>query len=142
MNTDPDHDIIIIEKSINFILTCGYPIETSNIKWNIITPLSGNYDMKKDYNINNKDYRLHSNGTIEIYYRFLVEKSYIVVKCSANNQYWSINKTFHLWEHEAFTKGSMYACTYVAMCVCVSVCVFIKSVMLCNKYSQLYVIKF
>ena len=105
VNTGPDEIIIMDERNI-IILTCAYPTATLNVNWNITTPLSGLYVIQENHN-NNSDYKLHGNGSIEIYHQFLFEKDFIVVKCSANNPYWSITKTFHLWEHETFTE-SMY----------------------------------
>jgi len=110
-----DHDPIILQQTNNIMLTCGvqyaYPIP--NIKWNITTPLSatGPYIMQENFN-NNSGYKLHSNGSIEVYHRFLLEKGYIIVKCSASNIHGSGKKTFNLWDHKTFTE-SMY-------CICVA----------------------
>ena len=98
-------DTIIVEKGNSVMLICGYIITILNITWNITTPLSDLYVMQENYSNNNSDYKLYSNGSIEIYHRFLVEKSYIVVQCSVDNQHWSINQTFYLWEHDTFTEG-------------------------------------
>ena len=98
-------DTIVVEKRSNAILICSHTIATPDIMWTITTPLSGLYVMQENYSNNNSDYKLYSSGRIEIYNQFLVEKSYIVVQCLADNQYWSINKTFYLWEYDTFTEG-------------------------------------
>ena len=114
VNTCYDQDVIIMKNRSNIILTCGHSIESSNIniKWNITTPLSGLYVMQESHN--NLDYKLYSNGSMKIYYQFLLENSYIVINCSANSLHKSRNKTFYLWEHATFTK-SMCIATYVCL---------------------------
>ena len=111
-----------MEKRNNVILTCGYAIATPNIIWNITTPLSDLYVMQENYSNNNSDYKLYSNGSIEIYHQFLVEKSYIVVQCSVDNKHWSINKTFYLWEHDTFTEGKKLICmNHVCIPCCMTI---------------------
>ena len=127
MNTDQDQDIIIMKNRSNVILTCGHPTKSLNvnINWNITTPLSGPYVMQENYT--NSDYKLYSNGSIKIYYQFLLEKSYIVVKCSLQK---SRNKTYYLWEHATFTK-SMYVCCKYDVYRCTHAFVNPYNVMLC-----------
>ena len=100
----------------NIILTCCYSIATSNITWDIVTPLSGIYVEQENHNNNDSsDYTLYSNGSIGIYYQFLFEKSYIVVKCSSDYFHKQKNKTFYLWEHGIYTKSMQWLCTYTYM---------------------------
>lgn len=111
MNTDPDHNTVIMEQRNNLMLTCGvqYAYPSPDITWNITTPLSGYYDM---YNPNSSlNYKLHSNGSIEIYHQFLFEEGYITVTCSATNIYGNNKNTFYLWDHGRFTGNITNTCT-------------------------------
>jgi len=109
---EPDHDTIVMKERSNIMLTCGvqytYPIPI--IKWNITTPLytNGLYIMQEKFN-NNSDYKLYSNGSIEIYHEFLFEVGHIIITCFTNNIHGSDNnKTFHLWEQETFKRSMFY----------------------------------
>ena len=87
----------------NIMLTCdiqhAYP--TPDIVWSISTPFSAMHHNSHS----NSNYRIHSNGSIEIYHRFLSEEKHIIVSCSATNVHGSSKTEIHLWEYNVFTKG-------------------------------------
>ena len=104
-----DRELIITEKPgeerRNILLNCSiYAYPTPNIQWNITTPMSGLYVMQNSNG--NTDYKLHNNGSIEIYHQFLAKVKHIIASCSATNVHGSGKKIFHLWVHKTFTKGT------------------------------------
>ena len=132
MNTDLEHNTIIVEQGNNVMLACGvqYAYPTPKIDWNITTPLSGIYVMQQN-NDGRLNYKLHTNGSIEIYRQCLLEKGYITVACSATNIYGSNKNTFQLWEHETYIKSMCIATMYNAIynfvhmhvvCICDCIC--------------------
>lgn len=109
MNKDTDHNTIVMEQRNHIMITCDvqYAYPTPIIEWNITTPLSGLFVMQ---NISgNSSYKLYSNRSIEIYYKFLLEEGYVIVTCSASNIYGLSKTTFHLWEHHTFKESMCYA---------------------------------
>ena len=95
------------DQSENIMLTCSvqYAYPTPNIIWNITTPFDTMH-----YNSNSKsNYRIYTNGSIEIYHRFLSEEEHIIASCSATNVHGSSKTDFHLWECRVFTKGMLHS---------------------------------
>ena len=95
------------DQSENIMLTCGvqYAYPTPKIIWNITTPFNAMY-----YNSNNNsNYRIYTNGSIEIYHRFLFEEQHIIASCSAINVHGSSKTDFHLWERRVLTKGILHS---------------------------------
>lgn len=86
------------------MLTCdveyAYPVPT--IEWGILMPLTNEYTMIQE---NSTDYKLYKNGSVEVLHRFLFEISYMIVMCTATNDYGSSNSTFYLWEYETFMRS-------------------------------------
>jgi len=91
----------------DIILLCevDYAFPSPDISWSIMTDLSEGFTVIHENTTGSSDYELHSDGSIEVYYRFLFEEEYIVVMCSAFNLYGSAVKKFELWEKMAFEKG-------------------------------------
>ena len=100
-----ENQLKIMKNPENIILTCGirYAYPVPNIEWNITTS-SGLSVMNQNFN-----YRYHSNGSIEIFHRFLSEVGHVITLCSATNIHGTGKITFHLWDHEIFTKGTSHA---------------------------------
>jgi len=91
----------------NVILLCDvdYAYPPPNISWSIMTDLSDGFIVLHENTSGSSDYEIHSDGSIELYRRFLYEEEYVVVMCSAFNLYGSASKKFVLWEKTAFEKG-------------------------------------
>lgn len=51
------------------------------------------------------NYIMHSNGSIEVYYRFILDSDHLIFMCSAANKYGSAENVFHLWDYEVFNQG-------------------------------------
>ena len=93
------------DQSDNIMLTCGvqYAYPTPNIIWNITTPFNAMHQKSNS----NSNYRIHTNGSIEIYHRFLSEEEHIIASCSATNTHGSSKTEFHLWKHSVFIKSAL-----------------------------------
>ena len=106
-----EHQVITIgndgDQSDNIMLTCGvqYAYPTPNIIWNITTPFNAMHQKSNS----NSNYRIHTNGSIEIYHRFLSEEEHIIASCLATNVHGSSKTDFHLWERRVFTKGMLHS---------------------------------
>ena len=104
-----EHQVIMIgndgDQSDNIMLTCDvqYAYPTPNIIWNITT-LFNTMHQKSNSNSN---YRIYTNGSIEIYHRFVSEEEHIITSCSATNTHGSSTTEFHLWKHSVFIKGAL-----------------------------------
>ena len=98
------------DQSDNIMLTCGvqYAYPAPNIIWNITTPFNSVHQNSNS----NSNYRIHTNGSIEIYHRFLTEEQHIIASCSATNVHGSSKTDFHLCEHRVFTKGMLHSIPY------------------------------
>ena len=95
---------IIMKERKNILLTCdvqyAYPLPI--IEWYIMTPLSDEYTLIQN---NSTNYKLHSNGSIEMLHRFLFEMGHVKVKCLATNIHGYGNRYFDLWENEIFMRS-------------------------------------
>ena len=93
-------------KTDNVMLTCDvkYAYPTANITWNITTESSGVYHMVKE-NSNNGNYVLLSNGSLEIYHRYVYEENHVTAVCSAANKYGSAQTVFSVWDPDYFSQG-------------------------------------
>ena len=102
-----EHQVIMMgnhgDQSENIMLNCDiqFAHPTPNITWSISTDFSAMHHNSNS----NSNYRIYSNGSIEIYHRFLSEQEHIIALCSATNVHGSSKTEFHLWEHSVFTKG-------------------------------------
>ena len=88
------------------VLTCcvQYANPLPSIEWYVFTALSNGYTLIQE---NSSDYKLHSNGNIEIFHRSLFEIGYLTVMCSANNSYGSGQSRFQMWGYETFLKSKL-----------------------------------
>ena len=104
MNVE-EHQIIIMEKAENIMLTCDiqYAYPTPSIEWNITT-LSG-LSVVEQNSHGNFNYKNHRNGSIEIFHRFLFEMGHIITLCSVTNMHGYSEAIYHLWEHKMFVTG-------------------------------------
>ncbi|XP_065898890.1 immunoglobulin superfamily member 10-like isoform X3 [Dysidea avara] len=101
MHMQPETIVKDEETANNILLTCSvtYAYPTPNITWSIINPLSNTYALAQG---NSSNYKLHCNGTIEIYHNFLSQRGFMALTCTATNMYGSVEKKFYLWEHGIF----------------------------------------
>ena len=95
------------QNDYNAILSCDvdYAYPPPDIIWSIMTDLSEGFIVLHENTTSSSDYELHSDGTIEVYRRFLFEEGYVIVMCSAFNLYGYAIKKFILWERTEFEKG-------------------------------------
>lgn len=107
MNTEPEHNTIILEQRRNIMLTCDvqYAYPAANIEWNI-TSSSGHFVAQQNTG-GNLGYTLYNNGSIEIYHQLILEEGHIVVVCSATNIHGSNKKIFQL-RHHTFIESMHY----------------------------------
>jgi len=89
----------------NEMLNCGvyYACPSPVITWNMMIESSKVYQ-KLDRNSTGK-YIMHSNGSIEVYYRFILESDHLKFMCLAANKYGSSENVFHLWDQQVFNQG-------------------------------------
>ncbi|XP_065898899.1 uncharacterized protein [Dysidea avara] len=88
----------------NVMLSCGvyYAHPSPEITWNMMAKSSRVYQ-KLEQNSTGK-YIMHNNGSIEVYYRFILESDHLIFMCAATNKYGSAENVFHLWDHEVFNQ--------------------------------------
>ena len=89
----------------NVMLTCvvNYSYPTAVLTWNIMTESSSVYDVVEENSTGN--YVLLSNGSLEVYRRFIYEEDHVTVKCLATNKYGSAKSVFSIWDDEYFSQG-------------------------------------
>ena len=111
------HQLKIMETAENIMLTCDtqYAYPTPSIEWNITT--SSGFSVLKQNSNEILNYEVHSNGSIEIFHRFLSEKKHIIALCSATNMHGHSETIFHLWEHSTFVKSKNIIICYRKVCM-------------------------
>ena len=104
MHMQPETIVKDEETANNILLTCSvtYAYPTPNITWSIINPLLNTYALAQG---NSSNYKLHCNGTIEIYHNFLSQRGFMVLTCTATNMHGSVEKKFYLWKHGIFANS-------------------------------------